>query len=156
MIDRDALTTYLDDHLAGAQAALVLLERLESDPADGLDVRKLHREIDADRAVLESIVERLGDRPSGVKKAAGWIAGRLSRPKLGDGALGRFEAFEVLSLGILGKRALWRVLSELGPAATHLDPLVLDELTQRAHEQYDRVERARIACARNAFAASAR
>lgn len=157
MIDRDALTTYLDDHLAGAQAALVLLERLESDPADGLDVRELHREIEADRAVLESIVERLGDRPSSVKKAAGWIAGRLSRPKLGDdGALARFESFEVLSLGILGKRALWRVIAELGPAASHLDPLVLEELTQRAQEQYERVERARIACAHGAFGANAR
>jgi hypothetical protein len=152
VIDRDALTTYLDDHLAGAQAALALLDRLEPDPGDGLDVRGLQREIEADRGVLEGLVGRLGERPSDVKKAAGWVAGRLSRPKLADdGALGRFEALEVLALGILGKHSLWCALAELEGALPELAGLGLDALRRRALAQHERVEHARLACARRAF-----
>jgi hypothetical protein len=93
VVDRGALSTYLDDHLAGAQGALALIERLEPDPADGLDLDALQREIEADRQALIRLLEAWGEKPSGVKRAAGWIAQQLSRPKLpDDGALGRFEA----------------------------------------------------------------
>src|SRR5690606_33368745 len=47
MLDTDALSTYLSDHLAGAQAALALLDRLGSDPVDELDPQALQREIEA-------------------------------------------------------------------------------------------------------------
>jgi hypothetical protein len=151
MLDIERLRTYVDDHLAGAQVALGLLERLEPDPADGLDLAQLQREIEEDRALLVAALERLGERPSGVKRAAGWIAQQLSRPKLPDDrALGRFEAFELLGLGILGKRGLWRALAALD------EPLPLDRgqlasLEQRALDQWERVERARLAWAREAL-----
>jgi len=151
-LDLDALGTYLDDHLAGAQAALALIDRLEPDPADGLDLDALQREIEADRAVAVQLLEGLGDKPSGIKRAAGWIASQLSRPKLpDDGALGRFEALELLSLGILGKRALWRALAAVQDGEPRLQDLDLARLEARALEQYERVEQARLACAQRAF-----
>ena len=45
--------------------------------------------------------------------ALGWIAERVSRIKLKHDdptGIGAFEAFETISLGILGKRALWEAL----------------------------------------------
>jgi hypothetical protein len=152
MLDLDRLTTYLDDHLAGAQAALALIGRLEPDPSDGLDLEALHREIDADREVLAGLLEACGAEPSRVKRAAGWIAEKLSRPKLADGdALGRFEALELLGLGILGKRALWRALAAVRGGEPRLEALALEELEERAVAQHARVERARLASVRRAF-----
>lgn len=154
MLDRDALRTYLDDHLAGAQAALGVLGRLEPDPADGLDLVALRREIEVDREEAVRLVEHLGERRSGIKRAAGWVASQLSRPKLpDDGALGRFEALELLSLGILGKRALWRTLATLREEEPGLQLLDLELLERRAVEQHEQVERARLACAQRAFRA---
>ena len=49
------------------------------------------------------------------------------------------SALETLSLGILGKRALWRVLRQI-PANLNLD---FDGLIQRAEDQFERVERMR-------------
>jgi hypothetical protein len=153
-LDLDALGTYLDDHLAGAQAALALIDRLEPDPADGLDLEALKREIEADREAAVQMLEGWGTKPSGVKRAAGWVASQLSRPKLpDDGALGRFEALELLSLGILGKRALWRTLAAVGAGEPRLGTLELERLEARALEQYEQVERARLACAQRAFRA---
>jgi len=153
MIDREALTTHLDDHLAGARAALAVLDRLDPDPRDRLDLEALRAYIDADRVVLEGLVERLGGTPSGVKKAAGWVAGMLSRPKLADDrALGRFESLELVALGILGKHALWCALAELGTALPGVGALELEDLERRAVAQHERVERARLAWVRPAFA----
>jgi hypothetical protein len=152
MLDLDAVTTYLNDHLAGAQAALALLDRMEPHPGDGLDLEALRQEIDADREVAVGLLSGWGSSPSGLKQAAGWIAEKLSRPKLdADDALGRFEAFELLSLGILGKRALWRALAEAGGDDPRLADLDLGRLEQRALAQYERVEQARLAWARGAF-----
>jgi hypothetical protein len=154
-LDLETLTTYLDDHLAGAQGALALLERLEPDPSDGLDLEGLQREIEEDREAATRLLETWGEKPSGIKRAAGWVAQQLSRPKLpDDGALGRFEALELLSLGILGKRALWRTLAALradAAAETLPSALELERLEARANDQHERVERARLACARRAF-----
>jgi hypothetical protein len=155
VLDRDRLATYLNDHLGGAHAAVSLLARIEPDPADGLDVAALRREIEADVGALESLLASLGERPSGVKKAAGRIAETLTRPKLPDDeALGRFELLELLALGILGKRELWRALREVSDGDPRLVPSELERLEQRAREQFERVEAARVVWARRALLAA--
>lgn len=152
MLDSDVLSTYLTDHLAGAEAALGLLDRLGSDPRDELDPQALQREIEADRDVLAGVLEALGSGPSGLKRAAGWVAEKLARPKLPlDEPLGRFEALELLSLGILGKRALWRALATCADADGRLARFDLTDLAARAEAQHAAVERARLAWARRAF-----
>jgi hypothetical protein len=146
------LTTYLDDHLAGARAALALIDRLEPDPRDGLDLVSLHRDVEDDREVLVALLESLGEGPNRLKQAAGWIGEMLSRPKLADDeALGRLEALELLSLGILGKRELWRALAAIREEDPRLAGISFDRLDARAVDQYERVERARLAWARRTF-----
>lgn len=154
MLDLRSLTTYLNDHLAGAEAAIALLEKLESHELDELDVAGLRREITADHRVVADLLEAWGTGPSGLKRAAGWLAEKLSRPKLSDEPLGRLEALELLSLGILGKRALWRSLAAVRTDDPRLDALPLEELEARAEAQYALVERARLACAVRAFQGS--
>lgn len=154
MLDLRPLTTYLNDHLAGAQAAIALLETFGSDEFDDLDVAGLQREIVADREVVADLLEAWGHGPSGLKRAAGWLAEKLSRPKLSDQPLGRLEALELLSLGILGKRALWRSLAAVRSCDPRLDALPLAQLEARAEAQHEAVERARLACAVHAFASA--
>ena len=59
----DSLTTYLHDHLAGANFAIEVLEFLrEQRLSAALDenAEALHSEIEEDRNVLQAVVERAG------------------------------------------------------------------------------------------------
>lgn len=150
----DALQTYLHDHHAGATFAVELLDSLQSQEADGELASfsaTLRREILEDVEVLKGVIARVGEAESSIKKALGHLAEKALRMKFNpDDArgIGTFEALETLSLGILGKRALWRVLRQI-PAALNLD---FDGLIQRAEDQFERVERMRLEVARTTFA----
>ncbi|HEU4586976.1 MAG TPA: hypothetical protein VFR95_14575 [Gemmatimonadaceae bacterium] len=153
------LITYLNDHLAGAVAALDLLGRLESADIDDQRAQalaELHADIAADRQELEALIARLKIDESRTRQAMAWIAGRLSHLKLRvddpeHGALGWLEAFDALAMGIEGKRALWRALA----AAAELEPELVgvdyERLTRRAEDQRARVEAMRLEAAKKAF-----
>jgi hypothetical protein len=146
----DPLATYLQDHLAGAVAAIELLEALRSQEADqplGRVATGLLQEIEADRETLRGLVARIGAQPSVLKEATAWVAQWISRWKLGQlptDRLGVFEALEVLSLGILGKRALWRAMQAIASTDPRLGDVAYDELLARAEEQFSRVEGLRL------------
>lgn len=158
-MERHALHTYLNDHLGGATAALQLLEHLADSaetPADRTFFHDLQAEISEDSKILEGLIEKTGKRPSGLRQAGGWIAAKLGQLKLAAdnpkaGTLDYFEALEVLSLGILGKRALWRALATVAQLP-ELQGLDLARLEQRAIDQYERVEGRRVAAAPHALA----
>ena len=74
---------------------------------------KLKGEVESDRKLLEKLLESAGLEPSGTLKVAGKVAGRIGMWKMKwegfePGELGMFEALEALTLGIEGKRLLWR------------------------------------------------
>jgi len=150
----DPLAVYLHDHLAGAVVAINLIEALRDQHAGeplGEFAAQLLGEVEADRAVLQEIAERVGSGSSAVKDAAAWLSEKVSRLKLGreaGGELGTFEALEALALGILGKRALWRALTTLGDRFRDID---LESLASRAQAQHDRVEEHRVQLARTAL-----
>jgi hypothetical protein len=155
----DHLSTYLNDHLAGAVAALDLLGRLESaqagTPVAGA-LAELRADIAADRQQLEMLMARLEIDESRSRKALAWITERATHLKLrlgdsSDGALGRLEALDALAVGIAGKRALWQALSVAADGSPGLRGVDYDRLTQRADEQRDRVEAMRLDAARSAF-----
>jgi hypothetical protein len=154
------LATYLNDHLAGAVAALELLEHLETAHAGASVARalsELRTEIDADREVLQSLMTHLQVRESKPRKAAAWLAERLASVKLrlddaGDGAFRLFESLEIVSLGIEGKLGLWRTLAAIGPALPDVGSLDYETLMLRATEQRERAERMRLRAAETAFA----
>lgn len=151
------LATYLNDHLAGSTVALDLVDHLIAAPSQ-LDHQRffldLRTEIEADQAVLKSVLAHCAEAESKVRMAAGWLAGKAGWAKMqfdgsADGAFTRLQALEGLALGITGKRALWQTL-----AAIHIPVAGADfaALTRRAEQQHDRVEARRLEAAQIAFA----
>ncbi|MGE4056316.1 MAG: hypothetical protein AB7F99_16105 [Vicinamibacterales bacterium] len=149
----DALHTYLNDHLAGATGALRLLDRLIDEPAseEKSFYAGLRAEIDEDRATLVRLLEGAGGETSTVRQAGGWLAEKAGRLKMllddaGGESLGAFEELEVLGLGVLGKRGLWRALSVADlPEFKAID---FRRLETRAEGQYERIEGRRLELAR--------
>jgi hypothetical protein len=154
----EALVIYLNDHHAGAAAALESLEALQ-DHHDSPDTRRLAEElipqIEDDRRVLSELIEKLGEDPESVKSAGAWIGEKFSRLKLrlvGDASLGIFESLETLCLGITGKKLLWTALESVAPQIPALQGLDYDDLRARAVEQFEKVEAERLKVARQIFA----
>jgi hypothetical protein len=154
------LATYLNDHLAGAMAALELLEHLEKAHAGAPIARalsELRADVDADREALQSLMTQLRVTESTPRKAVAWLAERLGSLKLrfddsGDGAFQLFESLEVVSLGIEGKLALWRTMAAVAPAVPDVGSLDYETLMLRAAEQRGRAEDMRLRAAQAAFA----
>jgi hypothetical protein len=145
----EPVVVYLDDHLAGAAAAVQILETLRDDTVLGAWALALLGEIEADRRVLRDLRTRIDQTPNPLKEAIGWLAGTLSRVKLHQqisGPLGKLELLETLAIGIQGKLGLWKALQVASdPRLTGTD---YERLCARARAQYDQVEQRRIEMAR--------
>jgi len=149
----DSLTTYLHDHMAGANFGVDLLAALadrNSDNPLGPFAYAMRMEVEQDREVLRHLIERTGDSPATVKEAAGWLSEKVSRAKLAwssDKALGTFEALEAISLGVAGKLALWQALMMVAPEDPRLSYLDLKNLAERAEKQRAQIEERRLTAA---------
>lgn len=150
---------YLNDHLAGAVAALELLEQLEAlqggEPLERV-LAELRADIEVDREELESFMERLGVAKSRTRRASAWLAEKATELKLrvddpAGGALRLFESLEALSLGIEGKRSLWLTLASVAEGAPALRVLDYERMLRRAEAQRSRVEAARLEVAPRAL-----
>jgi hypothetical protein len=159
-VPNEHLVTYLNDHLAGATGAIDLMEHTEAaHPAAPIGplLGRIRAEVIADRQQLEAVIARVGANQSGVRKAAAWFGERLSQLKLAvddpaNGALRLFESLEALSLGIEGKKTLWRTLSASAATVPALQGFDYDTLIRRADEQRAALEPARMSAAKAAFA----
>jgi hypothetical protein len=153
----DPLATYLRDHLAGAAAAIELLEFLRdrhSSESVGDLAASLLADVEADRTVLRELFDRIDGSSSPVKEAAAWVTAKLSRLKLDHravGDLGVLEALETLALGILGKLALWHALVLVARDESRLTGVDFGRLAARAETQHERVEEFRLEVARSAL-----
>ena len=157
-MSRDALKTYLNDHLAGSVMAIELAERTIRENEGGPVAARLSplvEQIREDQTVLKGVIERLGTGESSVKKAGAWLAEKASRVKLGGtdepGELSRLEVLEMLTTGVHGKRALWRALRVVAARHEELRGLDLDLLERRAVEQHDELEAMRLEAAKAAL-----
>ncbi len=156
------LATYLNDHLAGAQGAIELLEFLE-ESHQGTDVGGfvtiLKSEIDTDRQELKALVVRLNIKESATKKVSAWFIEKLGELKLlvdsKDDDLMLFESLEALSLGIEGKRLLWLALATTEHEVKALQGPDYLRLIERAEDQRRRVEEERLKAARKVFSGEA-
>lgn len=146
----ESLASYVDDHLAGARSAIDLLEVIEKrheGDAFGRLAHELHLEIDEDRQVLRGIADRIGIDSNLVKETGAWLGEKFSRLTFrygGSDAFGQFMALETLTLGILGKRALWQALREHAQNDVRLQGIDYDHLITRAESQYGRAENERL------------
>jgi hypothetical protein len=117
----------------------------------------LLREVEADRQVLQRIIERAGGETSVLKEATAWAAEKVGRFKLRRsvaGEVGTFETLEALALGILGKVKLWRALAEIAPIDVRLAGVDFDNLAARAEAQHAQVEQRRLKLAHTALKAA--
>lgn len=156
MAPTSGLTTYLQDHLAGAAAGAEIANKVATEypePPLGPFLADLARDVAQDKDTLEALMADLGINPDGLKQVAGWLGEKLSRLKLsdkltGDAALKQLLEFEVLSLGIEGKLALWRSLEQVTATHPELAEADLAGLVKRAQAQLDGLEEHRLAVAR--------
>jgi hypothetical protein len=152
------LATYLNDHVAGAVAAVELLDHLveahQGRPLENF-FRELRGDIVADLEVLRKILQRFS-KESALRKAGAWLAEKFNRTKVkmsGEkrGELGLVTALEILVLGITGKQLLWRALNASLGSSPLLRGADLGKLEERAIDQLERVEARRLKAAREAF-----
>jgi hypothetical protein len=157
----DFLTTYLNDHLAGSQMALEILDLLH-----GLDDsavwQEMKREIDADRQELEHLIRTMNSTPSAVRRPVAWMVEKFAELKMRvddpstDAVLRRLELMEALALGIDGKHALWTALQTASQMTPELQSLDYGKLIARAEAQRGVIEVRRLQAAAVALGDAAR
>ena len=102
---------------------------------------------------------RLGVPTSAPRRAAAWLAEKLTELKLrlddpAGGPLRLLETLEAVSVGIEGKRLLWLALAAAAESAPELRVTDYGRLERRAEEQRQRVEVLRPEAARTALGAT--
>ena len=148
------LRIYLQDHLAGAMFGVELVERCRrnnegtqfSEPLE-----ELAADIRSDRETLIDLMRDLGAEPSRLKSSVAWTFEKVQRLKpngrlLGYTPLARVEELESLTIGITGKRAMWRLLEEVfdrRPVGGH----DFAALAEEAEDQIARVDALRLKAA---------
>jgi len=161
MASDEALTAYLNDHLAGTAAGVELASKLR-DNNQGTELGRamvaLHHDISEDRDTLESLLGQLELDRHAVKEAAGWMLEKVSRLRLnpaltGSAELTRLMETEALSLGIEGKLAMWLALKAAAAADPRLSGTDYERLIERARSQRGALEPHRLAAAAAALSA---
>jgi hypothetical protein len=155
----DPLSIYLSDHLAGAVAGLTMMETLAKEAGDSPLAAKLTQlvaEVREDRDLLQETLDRLDSHPNRLAQAAAWVSekageGRLALSSRSHPALGLMQGLEAIALGLRGKRAVFRVLAELGPGDSRLSGRPYAAREARTAAQEAMVEEERLAAARAAF-----
>jgi hypothetical protein len=155
-LSKKHLATYLNDHLAGANLALEVLDHLASETPDlASSLATLRSEIREDREQLKALMASLNIPESRVRRAGSWIAEQVTEFKVEvdddeNGALRRLERLEALAVGIDGKIALWRALDAV-PTKGVSGQNSYEHLSRRAAEQRSQIEVWRLQAARDAL-----
>ena len=150
--DPQRMETYLRHHLMGASLAELTIEywaRRAPYVREREFLNALLREIEADHETLEKVLEAVSG-----KRQHSWLGpiarvftrGRWKLTRSRRQPLSLFEALEMLSIGIAGKRALWRIMGVLNDP--RLSGFNWGGLEQRAVDQFALVddERIRVGC----------
>lgn len=154
---RRLLAIYLQDHRAGATVGVELSKRIrdaEKGTPLGAAMAEIATEIEQDVDTLDRLMVTLEVSKDRLKMAGGWTGEKLGRLKLNGrllsaSPLSRVVELEGLSLGIEGKRSLWRALDgALGGSVPGFD---FKALAARAAIQRESVETFRLAAAKGAF-----
>jgi hypothetical protein len=120
-VEPKLLSIYLNDHLTAITAGVELAGRSASSNEDtplGGFLSEVRSALDAERAVLIELMERLGLRRDRVKESAGWAAEKVGRLKLngslwGYSPLSRVTELEALLLTTEATAGMWRALEDL-------------------------------------------
>jgi hypothetical protein len=157
-VNQRYLGIYLNDHLAGSEIAGRLAKRtLRQNPEGPLGdfLRVFDHELEEDRESLTRLMDLLEVPRDPVKAAGAWAAEKLGRFKFNGhllrySPLSRLEELEFLSLGVEGKRLMWRLLEGLYASDDRLQGFDFGTLIKRAEIQRDELERYRLDAAAEA------
>jgi hypothetical protein len=150
----EPLHLYLNDHLAGAIAALELLDDLIArHEAHRLAsfLAELRDDVAADQQSLRELMEKVGADENALRKASAWLGEKVGRAKLrfsGESSMGLLQAFEALVLGVTGKKLLWRSLAAISSNIVELQGTDFRNLEFRAEEQTEKLESERLQISR--------
>jgi hypothetical protein len=156
----DYLSTYLQDHRAGAGAGSDLAARLRDEnlgtPYEDF-LTRLAQEIEQDVATLDSIMERFDVDKSMLKTAGAKIGETLGRLKPNEhlssySPLSRVQELEMLRAGVQGKLSMWDALYEISDRDDRLDREALLGLIDRAESQLTGLREHHRMATREAFA----
>jgi hypothetical protein len=156
------LAVYLNDHLAGSEAGLEILEHIEASHGVGriADITtRIRREIEGEREVLTQLLGKLDGATSVPRRVAGWMSEKALELKLiaddpGDGALRLLEAVEAIKLGVHGKLGLWKALAANAQQIPVLASVKYEPLIRQAEAQEELLEILRLEASKAAFAES--
>ena len=159
-MSRKHLATYLNDHLAGSEAGLEVLDHIEAKHGNGSVgeiTRRLRSEFHEERKVISQLLAQLDSSPSVPRRVAGWFSEKALELKLyaddpGNGALRLFEAVEALKLGVHGKLSLWKALQANAQRVPELARTDYESLIKQAETQEELLEMVRIEASSVAFA----
>lgn len=157
--NKTLLRTYLNDHLAGAQLGVSLARQIadrQTDPAARARTDAIAEAVEEDRAVLRRLISELDMAQAKPKELLAGLLQNLTRVVKLNSAFGRcqlsaLEEWEMLAVGIEGKRRLWTALQQVADAWPPVADLDLAGLIRRAEEQIAAVEQERLAAARSAL-----
>jgi hypothetical protein len=139
----DYLSTYLQDHRAGAEMGRDLAGRLRDEnlntPYEDF-LTLLAQQVEEDVSTLEAIMERFGVERSALKTTGAKVAEKLGRLKPNEhltsySPLSRVQELETLRSGVQGKLALWDALFEICGDDDRLETAELLTLVERAEAQ---------------------
>jgi hypothetical protein len=143
MLEHRLLSTYLNDHLAGATAGVELFRRardgsVEDEEREALD--SLAAEVAEDRATLRQLMADLGVAENRPMKVAGWLAEKAGRLKPNGYLVQRSPLSDVIELealrtAVAGKTAGWQSLRLMAREDHRLSVDQLDALIARAEQQ---------------------
>ena len=156
---RQALIAYLRDHLSGANMALRIVHRLGSShqgTEDGTFFGRLSKELEEDRSVVRSLLTRLGASRRSMKRVTGYASGAVLSVIAGGepGDLSLVRTLEALSIGVQGKRCLWRALQNLRRVPSIFDGMNFVDLEAKAVRQWEAIEERRRALVPRTFSAT--
>ena len=148
---------YLADHLTGSDAAFAVVKRLRAShhaSAEGRLFERLYHEFSEERVVVRTLLQSLGGSPFKLKRLIGQAAGSALQVAAGGepGDLALFRTLESLSVGVQGKRCLWRVAQGLEPWLQAPGDKSFHALEMQAVDQWNRIEQRRLALATQTFA----
>jgi hypothetical protein len=146
------LGIYLNDHLAGATAAVELAQRAAAaaqETQDGEPFERFAAEAAGERDSLVGMMNALGVPVRHYKVFAARLGERAARMKLNGhlvrrSPLTRLEEVEMLQMGVVGKTAAWHTLRALAERDSRLDRWRLDELIEAADRQTHVLEELRL------------
>ena len=119
--------------------------------------RRLAKELEEDRSVVRALLTRLGASGRSIKRAAGYASGAVLSVTAGGepGDLSLLRTLEALSIGVQGKRCLWRALQNLRTVPSIVHGMDFVELEAKAVRQWEAIEERRRALAAPTFSVTA-